>query len=275
MAEGKDLAVEEHAKREVLNYFAALRWVWKSSPPQRIKEKDLLRLHEILTRDVLPKAESGSYKNKPNVVYGGGRVIYRPPPPEAVPILTCALVDWLNSGEARSEHAVIVAAIAHHRLVSIHPFMDGNGRIARALESWILYRRDFDTHHIFALDEFFDKDRGQYYKEIRDIREGGDNLTSWLEYVSEGILETLRKTQLRIQSIRVKKPAAKIILNLKQERILQILAEMPRVGGGELTRSLNITRSHLSKLMRPLLEAGLIAKEGSTRAASYRLPFMK
>ena len=271
LAAGKDLPVEKRAKREVLNYFAALRWIWQDSPAHRIGEKDLLHLHQVLTQGLLPKAEAGRYKTKPNAVFGQGRIIYKPPPPEAAPILTPALLRWLNSDEAKEEHPVVVAAIAHHRLVSIHPFMDGNGRIARALESWILYRRGFDTHHIFALDEYFDAEREKYYREIQKVREQGDDLTSWLEYVSEGVLETLRKTHLRIQSLRAKGPIVKITLNLKQERIMQILGRTPRLGGGELARSLGVNRSHLSKLLKPLLKTGLIIREGSTKAAAYRL----
>ena len=271
LADGKDLAVEDRAKREVMNYFAALRWIWQKSPAHGIVEKDLLKLHRILTQGILPKTESGSYKKRTNAVFGGGRIIYQPPPPQVAPMLTQGLLQWLNSGRAGQEHPVVAAAIAHHRLVSIHPFMDGNGRIARALESWILYRRGFDTHHIFALDEFFDADRQQYYRQIQRVREHGDNLTSWLEYVGEGILETLRKTQIRIQQLRAKTPIQKITLNSTQERVLRILGQIPRMGGGELTRSLGITRSNLSKLLKPLLRAGLIAKEGSTKAASYRL----
>jgi len=271
LAMGKDLSIEEHAKREVLNYFAALRWIWKRSPMRNIDEKALLYLHRLLTQGVLPLSECGAYKTKPNAVFQGTRIIYRPPPAEAAPILTSGLLRWINSGEAKNEHAVIVAAIAHHRLVSIHPFMDGNGRIARALESWLLYLRGFDTHHIFALDEFFDIDRERYYKEIQKVRQQGENLTSWLEYVSEGIVETLQKTQRRIQTLRSTMPASKVTLNRQQERILRILGEAPRLGGGELARSLNMTRSHLSKLLRPLIHAGLIVKEGSTKAAIYRL----
>ena len=185
--------------------------------------------------------------------------------------MTRALLHWLNANEAKKEHAIIIAAIAHHRLVSIHPFSDGNGRASRALESWILYRRGFDTHHIFALDEFFERDRARYYREIQAARDKGDDLTAWLDYVSEAVLETLKKIQVRIQSLRAKKPASKIVLTPMQERILQILAETPMLGGGELTRSLQITRSHLSKLLKPLLAAGLLIKEGSTKSAKYKL----
>jgi len=270
LAAGKDIPVEERAKKEVLNYFAALSWIWKSSS-RDVSEKELLKLHRILTDGLLPKDEVGHYKAKANAVFGGGRVIYKPPPPEAASILTNQLIDWINSAEAQEEHPVVVAAIAHHRLVSIHPFMDGNGRISRSLESWLLYRRGFDTQHIFALDEFFEHDRERYYKEIQQVRENEDNLTSWVEYVGEGILETLKKTQTRIQALRAKKPSSKIILTASQERILQILVETPSMGGGDLVRALRVTRSGLRKIILPLLSAGLIKKEGSTKSATYRL----
>ena len=272
LAEGKDFPVEERAKSEVLDYFAALRWIWKARPIHQINEKNLLNLHKILTQGILPKSESGAYKTKPNAVFSGGKVIYKPPPPEAAQLLTRSLLVWLNGNPGRKEHAIVASAIGHHRLVSIHPFSDGNGRVSRALESWILYGRGFDTHHIFALDEFFDTDRTRYYKEIQAVRKNGDDLTSWLEYVSEAVLETLRKTQLRIQPLRSKHIKGRIVLTPKQERVLQILAQSPRLGGGELARSLRITRSHLSKVLKPLLSAALVAKEGSTKSASYKLP---
>jgi Fic family protein len=270
LAAGKDLPIEEKAKREVLNYFSALRWIWRS-PSQQVNEINLLRLHALLTQGTLPSDESGAYKNKPNAVFAGGKIIYKPPPPETSPMLTRALLQWINSSVALEDHPVIVSAVAHHRLVSIHPFMDGNGRTARALGAWLLYKRGFDTQHIFALDEYFDLDRPRYYRQIQDVREQGDHLTSWLEYVGEGILETLRKTQQRIQLLLTKTPHEKITLIPKQERILQILVQTAELGGGELARSMDITRSHLSKLLRPLLKAGLIKKSGSTKSATYRL----
>jgi Fic family protein len=271
LAAGRDLGVEERAKREVLNYFAALRWIWQKAPPRDIEERDLLHLHKLVTQGLLSSGECGAYKTKPNAVYEGTRVVYKPPPPEAAPALTRSLVAWLNSSEARAEHAVVVAAVAHHRLVSIHPFPDGNGRTSRAFESWLLFRRGFDTHHIFAVDEFFDADRRRYYEEIQNARNQGDDLTRWIEYVGEGIVETLRKTQRRIQALRARRPASRITLSQPQERVLQVLGENPRMGGGELARSLGMTRSHLSKLLKPLIAGGMVVKEGSTKASTYRL----
>ncbi len=271
LADGGDLAVEESSKLEVLNYFAALRWIWKNNY-KNVNERLLLKLHKILTSGLLPKSEAGAYKSKQNAVFANGRIIYKPPPPEAASILTKALLEWVNSSQSLDEHAIIVAAIVHHKLVSIHPFMDGNGRIARLFEIWLLYNRAFDTQHIFALDEFFEQDRKRYYNEIQKVRNNDDNLTGWLEYIAEGILETLRKTQTRIQALRVKKPSSQIVLIPLQERILRILAQTPQIGGGEFARVLNITRSHLSKIIKPLIKAGLIIKKGSTKSSSYSIP---
>lgn len=271
LASGKDLAVGERAKREVLNYFAALRWIWKSSPLLKINESDLLKLHATLTRGVLPAPEVGRYKTKPNAVFNQGRIVYKPPPPEAAPFLTQALLKWLNSREAGKEHPVVVAAIGHHRLVSIHPFMDGNGRIARSLETWVLFRRGFDTRHIFALDEFFDQDRARYYREIQEVRDREEDLTRWLEYVSEGIIAILEKTRTRIQTLRARKPEMKVTLSPGQERILQVLGQIPKLSGGQLAKAMDLSRGQLSKLLRPLIQTGLVAKQGSTKSAVYRL----
>ena len=270
LAEGGDLIVGEGTKLEVLNYFAALRWIWKNNH-KNANEDLLLKLHKILTAGLLPKVEVGAYKSKQNAVFADGHIIYKPPPPEAASILTQSLLGWINSSQGLDEHAIVVAAIAHHRLVSIHPFMDGNGRIARLFEIWILYNREFDTHHLFALDEFFERDRTRYYNEIQKTRNNEDDLTGWVEYVSEGILETLRKTQTRIQLLRLKKTSLQIVLIPLQERILQMLVQVPQMGGGELARALNLTRSHLSKLIKPLIKNNLIVKKGSTKSSSYSI----
>ena len=168
LAMGKDLNIEEHAKQEVLNYFAALRWIWRKSPNQNIEEKDLLSLHKLLTQRLLSISESGVYKSKPNAVFQGTRIIYKPPPPEAAHILTRGLLHWLNSREARIEHAVIVAAITHHRLVSIHPFTDGNGRIARVITNFILHKYKYP---LIIIDY---KNRRSYYKALKKADSKGE-----------------------------------------------------------------------------------------------------
>ena len=64
----------------------------------------------------------------------------------------------------------------------IHPFADGNGRTGRALALWELYRRGFDTHHIFSVDEVYGEDCPAYYAALANVRKQGNDLTEWIEY---------------------------------------------------------------------------------------------
>ena len=78
-------------------------------------------------------------------------------------------VKWLNSKDASKLNPVLAAGISHYEFVRIHPFIDGNGRSARALASLILYLRGFDTKRFFALDDYYDSDRQSYYKALQSV----------------------------------------------------------------------------------------------------------
>jgi Fic family protein len=271
LARGDEIAAEPKARREVLNYLAAMRWIWRSVS-KMIDERSLLALHELLTRGLLPKESAGHYKQSPNrVVDGRGTTVYTPPPPDEVSGLCRDLMEWIQSNEGRRLHPVVVCAIAHHRLVSIHPFSDGNGRTARALGVWLLYARGFDTHHLFALDEYFQEDRKRYYEKIQQARELDDDLSLWIEYVAEGVVEVLRRTRRRIESLKISVRSPKIALTRRQEDLLRFLTGHGRVKSPEIEKALRLTRARVNQIVKPLVDAGLIIREGRTRATTYRI----
>ena len=180
-------------------------------------------------------------------------------------------MSWINSNPSNKLHPIIVSAIAHHRLVSIHPFADGNGRISRALAVWLLYTRGFDTHHLFALDEFFEQDRPRYYGKIQQARELDEDLTYWLEYVAEGVVETLNRTRERIQSLKVAAMAPRMILTKRQEDLLRFLRDRGRIKSSDIEKAFNFTRARVGQILKPLVDSGLVIREGQTRATTYRL----
>jgi len=272
MAEGRAIRTDDHDRTEILNYFAALRWIWEKGVKKGISESGLLKVHGILTKGLLSAKESGQYKTVQNAVFNGRAIIYRPPPPEAAQILTQSLVEWINSPEGNAEHPVVTAGVAHHRLVSIHPVMDGNGRLGRLLEAWVLYSRGFDTLHIFALPEFYESDRQLYYSEIEMVRKGGDDLTGWLDYVAGGVVETLEKTRQRIVTGGYEKTGTGLRLSGNQNAVLNMLSKCGVMTGPEICRELGVSRAMLSKLMKPLIGGKLVEREGTTRGAVYRLP---
>jgi len=116
-------------------------------------------------------SDCGVYRNR-YVVVGNrvtGEIIFRPPENEEVPGLVKDLVEWVNSDEAKELDPILVAGVAHYEFVRIHPFVDGNGRTARALATLILYLRGFDTKQFFCIDDYYDSDRQAYYSALQGV----------------------------------------------------------------------------------------------------------
>lgn len=272
LARGEATGAPEKAAQEVKNYLAAMRWVWNKKAGSIVTEKDLLHLHGLLTAKVLEPAQSGRYKAKSNrVIDRNGRTIYTPPGPDRAKPLTQELLSWISGAEAAKHHPVIVNGVVHHRLVSVHPFADGNGRIARALGVWLFYTRGFDTQHLFALDEFYEADRQRYYDKIQQARDLDDDLSLWLEYTAEGVVETLKRTRERIVSLQVSARGPRMRLTKRQEDVLRFLRDKGRANAPDIEAAFGLTRARVGQIVKPLVDAGLIIREGKTRATSYRL----
>jgi len=188
---GEALPVPARIRREVVNYFAALRHIEKQAAKKRLAHEDVLRLHGIVAGEVMDQGEAGRYRTL-RVRVG----TYVPPPPEQVSGLMLEFLEWWND-DAPVLSPVLSSAIVHYRFEAIHPFADGNGRTGRALALGELYRRRFDSHHIFSVDEFYWEDRPRYYAALQAVRRPGDDLTSWLEYSAEGLQQTLERAWQR------------------------------------------------------------------------------
>lgn len=272
LARGEATGAPNQAAQEVNNYLSAMRGIWSRKSGSAITETDLLRLHGLLTSKVLLPAQAGHYKTKPNrVIDPKGRTVYTPPGPEQARTLTQALISWINGPEAARLHPVIVNAVAHHRLVSIHPFSDGNGRVARALGVWLLYTRGFDTQHLFALDEFYEADRKLYYDKIQQARDIDHDLTYWLDYASEAVVATLKKTRERIMSLKVTAKTPRMHLTKRQEDVLRFLRDKGRAKSPDIEAAFHLTRARVGQIIKPLVDGGMVIREGQTRATTYRL----
>lgn len=272
LARGEILPGAERVAREVSNYLAAIRWIGSKKQQVKITASDILHLHRLVTQKLLVASQVGRYKTKSNrIVDHRGRTVYTPPPPEKAGVLTLALLEWLNGPAALKLHPMLVSAIAHHRLVSIHPFADGNGRIARALAIWLLYARGFDLHHLFALDEYYESDRQRYYLKIQQARELDDDLTYWLEYVAVGVVKTLSDTRERIECLKIASRTTPLTLTRRQEEVLRFLRGRGYIPAHDIAIAFKVTRSRIQQIVKPLVEAGLVTRRGETRATLYGL----
>ena len=157
-------------EQEVRNYFLALNYL-----EEKAKKKE--KFSKKLILDVQKYVEKGASKEKiglrgpmpPGVLFAvydseSGNPDYIPPEYCDIPGLLDELVEYVNTTD---DHPLIVAAVVHYQLVTIHPFEDGNGRTARLLSGYILDLKGFGFNGIGSLEEYFAYDINEYYESIQ------------------------------------------------------------------------------------------------------------
>jgi Fic family protein len=245
----------------VKNYLEAIRWIRQNEGIKTIKEKDILRLHKIIGENAVDDGPVGKYRNIQ--VYVGDHV---PPKAGNVPSLINDFLEWLNTA-GHQFHPVVSSAITHLEIATIHPFRDGNGRVARALALWELYRRGFDTLHIFTLDDILLENRQFYYLQLSNARKPG-GITDWIEYISDITAEGLERAYKRLvtaQLIGKKLPP----LSDTQKKILAILSTEGPMQIKRIVQSLHISRQGVYKALSLLLKTKRVIPVGTRRSRRY------
>ena len=264
--EGREIpATAQRARREVANYFAGLRFVEKNAHRSAITHAEVLKLHRIMAGEVMDQGTAGEYRTI-RVKVGD----YVAPPPGQVRPMMSDLLEWWNKDAAKIS-PILSSAIVHHQFETIHPFADGNGRAGRMLSLWELYRRGFDNHHIFSIDEFYWEDRPRYYAALENVRHEEGDLSSWLEYSADGLRVTLEQVWSRIQKLTARSGKAKLVLRPKQEQLLHLLREHKALAPRQIWDALGVSKQGALDLLRPLIKAGLVRRIGTKKTGRYVL----
>ncbi len=260
------VAAEENQKKEVENCLKALRWAIRHQG-KSLTEANLLRLHAMMMKGLLPSERCGTYRKIQNYIINARRqIIFTPPPPAQVKKNMSAVFGWIKRS---TEHPVVRAAVFHHAFAAIHPFTDGNGRTARTASQWLLWEKGYDPLHTLGLDDFFASDHPRYYEMIKQTHEMDGDYTHWVEYVAEGLLESVRRID-RIKNAAQTKGSARPVLTPKQEELLKFLSKGP-MGSMEIGQRMKINRARVNQLVSPMVRAGIVIRHGMTRGAQYHL----
>lgn len=177
---------------EVSNYVAAMSLGVKLIREGFPLSLRLLReIHGVLlSRGRGAEKNPGELRSTQNWI-GGSRpsnAIFVPPPPTHVPDCMSALEKFMNDVPVRTP-TLIKAALAHVQFETIHPFLDGNGRLGRLLVTLLLCAERALVEPVLYLSLFFKKNRQSYYDLLQRVRTEGD-WESWLRFFLEGVLQT-------------------------------------------------------------------------------------
>jgi Fic family protein len=152
-----------------------------------LSEKRLFSWHGALFptgRSGLSEIHVGAYRTEPMQVvsgmFGREKVHYRAPEAEKVPAEMKTFIDWFNDKDIKPSY--IKSAVAHFWFVSIHPFDDGNGRIARAISDMILAQAESNGQRFYSVSYEINKEKLAYYDVLERTQHGDGDLTEWLAW---------------------------------------------------------------------------------------------
>ncbi len=211
---------------------------------------------------------------------GSGKVIFSPPASHEVPYLLEDFFAWLNDPEAKETHPIIRAGIAHYILVTIHPYVEGNGRTVRAFATMVLMREGYNVKNFFSIEEHFDQDLAGYYDAFMQVDKqspniGNRDLTPWLEYFTGVVAIELSKVKDKVRKLSIDsrlkvKFGEQVSLSERQMRLIEYISDQGSGGMGELKKVLPmVSEDTILREVRSLMEKGIIKKSGSTKASKY------
>ena len=204
--------------------------------------------------------------------------VYTGPEAGKVPGLVSDLIEWLETNAGEEVHPIIAAGIAHQEVAAIHPFNDGNGRIARALATLILYERGYDFRKLFALEDYYNKDRPEYYKAInigRNYAERRTDFTPWLEYFVKGFKNEIDAVKAKVMSLSLKKVGseleAQIYLDPDQLKIIDFIDQMGKINVKDVIEILECPKRTAQFYLQKLKKLKMIVQVGKGPASEYVL----
>lgn len=281
--EGEDVVGRARDVQEVINYRNVVNLIDELAQKRSgYTTQMLMEIHGLTTAKVVPEEKVGVLRTTQVVIKeeGTGEVIFTPPTYVEVPYLLDDFFEWLNSTESKEIHPVLRAGIAHYVLVTIHPFVEGNGRTVRAFTNLILMREGYDIKRFFALEEHFDHDLGAYYNAFFSVdRQASEiaqrNLTPWLEYFVEVVAIELVKIKEKVRKLSIDsrlkvKIGEQVALSERQMRLVEYLSDQ----GPSVMKDLKqvipmVSEDTILRDVTSLIKRGIVKKQGATKAAKY------
>lgn len=183
----------------IIQYTQALQWICKHRPS--INKTTICTLHKKIKRDSSAKADVGCLRKKQNWIGPMGckmdEAYFYPPAPKFVPGLMQNLFDYCRVQE---EDPLVQLSLFFAQLLIIHPFMDGNGRIARLLIPLFLYQKKQIPLPFFFMSRYFKRHRVRYFQTLYLTTEK-NQWEGWIQFFLKGISIEAKKIQLLLEKI--------------------------------------------------------------------------
>ena len=221
-------------------------------------ESDFLIAHTLMMKYF--DDDNGFYRNHGEGVKKGNEIIYTAPHSILVPSLMKSLFNFITENENKI-HPLILSSIFHYYFVYIHPFSDGNGRMARFWVSLILTNWNSKFEYIPIEEEIY-LNQTKYYDSIAQCHING-NVNVFIDFMLMCINSALEKT--------TQKTTQKIKLNNNQLKIIELIKGNPKITRNELANKLNITPDGIKYNLRKLINKDIIERIGPNNGGYWKI----
>jgi Fic family protein len=281
-----ELAADTRAKIELVNYVNALDLIDERLIAGRMELTStfLRELHGTATRGLGRVADphfkphhEGAWRDGAAVVVDHltGQIMHRAPPPADVPGLTDEVFSWLAARlDSGSEPPFVLAGVLHYAVADVHPFADGNGRVARLVQTALLMKTGVLPGRMFSFESYYAKDTAAYHDALRSVRRSTLNMEAWLEYFLLGLADEYERVAAVVADLSsLVSPAGRgpLRLTATQERAI---AALRIAGRSEFTRRdyeqvAGVERTAATDDLRDLILHRVVATRGAGPATRY------
>jgi len=257
--------------QEVHNYIQALNQAIEAMKDLPISNRLIKQTHKTLLQGARGKEKSpGEYRNSQNWIGNSLKdPIFIPPIHEEISDLMQDLEQFINAEIIELPLAVphlIKIALIHYQFETIHPFLDGNGRIGRLLITLYLIDKELLRKPTLYLSDYFERNRRDYYDNLTQVRKKND-IENWLYFFLDGVIETAKKSIKSFNNIIKLRDDIElnrlIRLGRKQadgKRLINLLYKVPIIDSKEVAKTLNIHSSTANRLIKDFEELKILTE---------------
>jgi Fic family protein len=252
-------------REEVLNYINAINYSIKRSEEIPIANKLIKETHKVLMQGVRGKHKNpGEYRRSQNWIGATLRdATYIPPHFEEIDDLMSDFEKFLHADDIHTPHLIRIAML-HYQFETIHPFLDGNGRMGRLLITLYLVEKKLMIKPALYLSDFFEHHRTFYYDNLHRVRTHND-MTQWLKFFLAGVIETANSSIQTFKDIlALKERIERDVLpkfGSRQKNALAVLNHLysePVITVNDLVKSMSMNYSAANRMINDLSAMGIL-----------------
>src|SRR6056297_2406 len=278
LLEKEDLPMDKRDDwEEVQNYTKAMEWAIEHLDKLPFSSRLIRETHRVLLQGVrVEKKQPGEFRTSQNWI-GGATIkdaVFIPPVHSSVPGLMSDIEKFIHNEELHIPELLKIGLV-HYQFETIHPFLDGNGRVGRLIIPLYLVSKGILQRPVLYLSDFFERNRQFYYDNLTIVREKND-LGQWYKFFLVGVIETAKNGINTFDNILQLQKQINIDIQslgsraLKAKKVIDYLYKRPMITAGKVSEIASISMPSSYKLISDLEKLKILQeKTGGQRSRVY------